>query len=59
MSVKGALSQILTDFRTAKIYICGVGNLKITKYNRYISALKLLTSVLIGCGWLGWKWIAT
>ena len=27
--LKGALSGILTDFRTAKIYICGVRNTKI------------------------------
>ena len=28
-SFKGALSRVLTDFRSAKIYTCGIGNLKI------------------------------
>ena len=26
--LKGALTRILTDFHTAEIYICGIGNLK-------------------------------
>ena len=59
--LKGALSRILTDFQTAKMYICGVGNLKIMFIfinNCYIRALKLLTSIF-SCWWLGWKWIAT
>ena len=29
IDVKGALSRILTDFQTAKMCICGVGNRKI------------------------------
>ena len=59
--LKGALSRILTDFRRFKIYISGVGNLKIMASfinNCYVWALKLLTSIF-GCGWLEWKWIAT